>query len=64
MAKKKTTEVFEKSRQRTSFVEFMLMKNVREEVQAGFKIWLKYNDKGYFHFDNEWEELFKEYSER
>ena len=60
---KKTTKskTFSKSRRRTSLDEFATINNLRPEVKAGFKAWLKGQ---YFHFDSEWEELYKEYKNR
>lgn len=52
---------FTKSRKRTSLAEFAFVNNIRPEVIAGFKVWLKGD---LYHFDNEWEFLFKEYSNR
>ena len=57
----KTTPTISKSRIRTSLDEFALVKNLRPEVQAGFKAWLKGE---YFHFDEEWETLYENYSNR
>ena len=55
------TTGFSKSRQRTSFKEFVIRKKLRPEVRAGFKVWLK----GQMHFfDNEWEQKFNEYIHR
>lgn len=56
--KKKTIT---KSRRRTSLEEFALVKNMRPEIKAGFKVWL---NGQYFHFDSEWEELYKQYQNR
>ena len=50
-----------KSRKKTSLKEFSLIKQLRPEVKAGFKVWLKGNE---FHFDDEWEKLFYEYNHR
>ena len=50
-----------KSRARTSFKEFALKKDLRPEVQAGFKAWLRGD---MFFFDNEWEQKFNEYFNR
>lgn len=50
-----------KSRKRTSIDEFAIRNNLRPEVKAGFKAWLKGE---YYHFDNEWQKLFEEYSNR
>lgn len=50
-----------KSRRRTSLSEFAAVKNLRPEITAGFKAWLK-NDL--FHFDEEWDELFNKYINR
>lgn len=62
-AKKPTKSVspVSKSRRRTSLEEFSVVKNLRPEVKAGFKAWLKGE---YFHFDPEWEDLFKKYKNR
>lgn len=57
----KTTSVISKSRRRTSLEEFSLVKNLRPEVQAGFKAWLRGQ---YFHFDEEWETLYENYTNR
>lgn len=56
-----TDSSFTKSRRRTSLEEFALVKNLRPEVKAGFKAWLK---EQYFHFDEEWETLFENYTNR
>lgn len=50
-----------KSRKRTSLEEFAITNNLRPEVKAGFKAWLKGE---YFHFDNEWNELYTQYKNR
>ena len=50
-----------KSRARTSFKEFVFKKQLRPEVKAGFKAWLRGN---YFYFDDEWEQKFNEYCNR
>lgn len=61
-ARKSTKSVtISKSRKRTSLEEFSVVNNLRPEVKAGFKAWLKGE---YFHFDPEWEELFEEYKNR
>lgn len=59
--KKKTTTPIRKSRRKTSIEEFALTKNLRPEYVAGFKAWLKGQ---YFHFDEEWEELYENYKNR
>lgn len=56
-----STSIISKSRRRTSLEEFALTKNLRPEIQAGFKAWLKGQ---YFHFESEWEELFESYTNR
>lgn len=50
-----------KSRKRTSFKEFVLRKQLRPEVRAGFKVWLRGD---MFHFDNEWDQIYHEYCNR
>ena len=50
-----------KSRKRTSLEEFSLRKNLRPEVKAGFKMWLKGK---VFQFDEDWEILFEQYRNR
>ena len=50
-----------KSRRKTSLDEFAIVNNIRPEVKAGFKSWLKGEN---FHFDSEWSELFKQYQNR
>lgn len=50
-----------KSRKRVSIEEYSIVNNLRPEVKAGFKAWLKGN---IFHFDEEWDELFKQYQNR
>lgn len=50
-----------KSRKRTSLDEFAITNSIRPEVKAGFKAWLKGQ---YFHFDEEWKELFDKYNRR
>jgi len=57
----KTTETFQKSRKRTSLDEFAAVNNLRPEVKAGFRAWLKGQ---YFHFEEEWKTLFEQYSDR
>ena len=52
---------FRKSRKRTSLNEFAIVNDIRPEVIAGFRIWLKGDD---FHFDDEWDVLFQEYMNR
>lgn len=55
------TNGFIKSRQRTSFKEFVIKKKLRPEIRAGFQVWLH----GQMHFfDNEWEQKFNEYTNR
>lgn len=54
-------EPFVKSRKRTSLDEFAIIHNLRPEMKAGFKVWLKGK---LFHFDDEWETLFKNYTNR
>lgn len=53
-----------KSRRRVSLEEFSVVNNLRPEVKAGFKAWLKISKNGIFHFDEEWEKLYKEYQNR
>lgn len=60
-ATRTTAKKFSKSRKRTSLDEFSIVNNLRPEVKAGFKAWL---EGKYFHFDNEWKNLFEEYSNR
>ncbi len=50
-----------KSRRMTSLEEFAIMNDLRPEIVAGLKVWLKGD---LFHFDLEWERLLKEYMER
>lgn len=50
-----------KSRRRTSFKEFTLKKELRPEVIAGFRVWLKGT---MFLFDDEWEQKYNEYCNR
>lgn len=45
----------------TPLNEFAVVNNLRPEIKAGFKYWLKGK---YYHFDEEWKELFKIYNER
>lgn len=52
---------FVKSRRRTSLDEFAVVNQLRPEVKAGFKAWLKGQ---YFHFDEEWKTLFENYQNR
>lgn len=52
---------FVKSRRRTSLSEFAVVNNLRPEVQAGFKAWLKGEN---YHFDEEWSELYETYMNR
>lgn len=56
-----STSDFVKSRRRTSLEEFALTQNIRPEIQAGFKAWLKGDN---FHFDEEWDTLFESYTNR
>lgn len=56
-----TPETFKKSRKRTSLDEFAAVNNLRPEIKAGFKAWL---NGQYFHFDEEWNKLFEQYSDR
>lgn len=53
--------VINKSRRRTSLNEFCIVNNIRPEVRAGFKVWLKGE---LFHFDDEWLELYNNYTNR
>ena len=55
------TNNFIKSRRRTSFKEFTLIKELRPEVKAGFRAWLKGT---MFLFDDEWERKYDEYCNR
>lgn len=55
------TEPFVKSRKRTSLDEFAITHRLRPEMKAGFKVWLKGE---LHHFDDEWETLFKNYTNR
>ena len=50
-----------KSRKKTSLTEFALVKKLRPEILAGFKVWL--GDKR-FCFDEEWDDLFNKYVNR
>lgn len=50
-----------KSRRKTSLSEFAMIKNLRPEVIAGFKVWL---NGELFHFDAEWDELLEKYQNR
>lgn len=50
-----------KSRKRTSLDEFAIVNGLRPEVKAGFRAWLRGQ---YFHFDEEWKELFEKYKNR
>ena len=54
-------KIISKSRKKTSLNEFALVNNLRPEIKAGFKAWLKGE---YYHFDNEWKELFEKYTNR
>lgn len=60
-SKKPKKFIFSKSRRKTSLEEFSLVNNLRPEVKAGFRAWLKGQ---YFHFDDEWNELYKKYKNR
>ena len=57
----KTTKSIVKSRKRTSLDEFAHRIHLRPEIKAGFKAWLKGT---YFAFDNEWEQLYYDYTNR
>lgn len=57
----KPEKTISKSRKKTSLDEFALVTNLRPEIKAGFKAWLKGQ---YYHFDNEWKELFEKYNNR
>lgn len=57
----KTENTIKKSRKRTSLDEFAIVNNLRPEVKAGFKAWL---NGDYYHFDDEWKELFENYNRR
>lgn len=50
-----------KSRKRVSIDEYAIVNDLRPEVKAGFKAWLKGN---IFHFDEEWDALFEQYKNR
>lgn len=54
-------EPFKKSRKRVSLDEFACVNNLRPEIKAGFKAWL---NGEYYHFDEEWNKLFEQYSNR
>lgn len=54
-------ETIIKSRKKMSFNEFCVIKNLRVEVKAGFEVWLKGE---YFHFEDEWNRLFEDYTNR
>lgn len=60
-APEKQNKPFSKSRKRTSLDEFAITHGLRPEVKAGFKAWLQGQ---YFHFDDEWQDLFKKYTNR
>lgn len=53
-----------KSRKRTPLREFAHINNIRTEVVAGFQVWIDLNNKGSYHFDDEWATLFDEYNNR
>lgn len=55
------TQLFVKSRKRTSLKEFAITHGLRPEMKAGFKMWLKGE---LHHFNDEWETLFKNYTNR
>lgn len=57
----KSVPTISKSRRRTSLQEFSVTHNLRPEVKAGFKAWLRGE---YYHFDSEWDDLFKQYKNR
>ena len=50
-----------KSRKRTSLDEFAHRVHLRPEIRAGFRAWL---NGRYFAFDNEWEQLYTDYTNR
>lgn len=52
-----------KSRRRTSLDEFAIVNELRPEYKAGFAAWLREHG-GNFHFDDEWNELYKQYTNR
>lgn len=52
-----------KSRRKTSLDEFALVNNLRPEHKAGFAAWLK-NHGGNFHFNDEWDDLYIQYTNR
>jgi len=56
-----TTNSIVKSRKRTSLDEFAHRIHLRPEIKAGFKAWLRGQ---YFAFDNEWEQLYNDYTNR
>lgn len=58
---KQNKPTISKSRKRTSLEEFAAINQLRPEVKAGFKVWL---NGQYFHFDEEWQDLFKQYKNR
>lgn len=60
IVEEKTTPI-SKSRKKTSLEEFALLKNLRPEIKAGFRVWLKGQ---YFYFDEEWEVMFDNYMNR
>lgn len=52
---------FKKSRRKVSLDEFAMVNSLRIEEKSGFKRWLQGE---YFHFDDEWEQLYKSYKQR
>ena len=50
-----------KSRKMTSLEEFSFVNQFRPEEKAGFKCWLH---GSFYHFDDEWLELYKSYQQR
>ena len=58
---KKVVKKIVKSRRRTSLTEFATTNNLRPEVTAGFKAWLRGE---LFHFDEDWVTLFEQYKQR
>lgn len=55
------TNTVVKSRKRTSLDEFAHRARIRPEIKAGFRAWLRGQ---HFAFDDEWEQLFKDYNNR
>lgn len=57
----KTNTPIVKSRKRASLKEFATKVHMRREQLAGFRAWLRTDQ---FHFDDEWQRLFQEYTNR